>query len=372
MAVWGTPVAREDDVERRGTRRVELVDAVAALRHEVSAPDLAGARRRGDRTGRAARLAGGGRGRGRPRQRRRAGAGRGRAGHRVGRRYNPPGHLDRDRVRGRWPAASKGRPSRSTCGGRSRSSRCRSSSSSSQARFVGTRSQLRLVKELFHAGVSQRAARLVAVYGPAGVGKSRLRAEFLEYLMQLPDSYLWHPGRCLPYGDGVASGRWPRSSPPAGDRRGRSRFGCGGQAGGRAGTLGRTRRARVHLFAARRPAGVADGSAELAGGATGGSDAGELSPAGGCSSSGWPSGSAGRPGLRGHAPGPTMACSTSSSTCSTGPPSAAFSSLRPSPGRSCPSSGQKIAQDVARRRVRAPRTSATRRSTCSTRWRRCR
>ena len=72
------------------------------------------------------------------------------------------------------------------------------------ARFVGRDADLRLIKELFRAGVSRRSARLVAVSGPAGVGKSRLRGEVLEYLMQLPDRYLWHPGRCLPYGDGVA------------------------------------------------------------------------------------------------------------------------------------------------------------------------
>ncbi len=72
------------------------------------------------------------------------------------------------------------------------------------ARFVGRDADLRLVKELFHAGVSRRAVRLIAVSGPAGVGKSRLRGEFLEYLNQLPDCLLWHPGRCLAYGDGVA------------------------------------------------------------------------------------------------------------------------------------------------------------------------
>ena len=73
-----------------------------------------------------------------------------------------------------------------------------------QAQFVGRDPDLRLVKELFHAGVHGRTVRLVAISGPAGVGKSRLRGEFLAYLMTLADRYLWHPGRCLPYGDGVA------------------------------------------------------------------------------------------------------------------------------------------------------------------------
>ncbi|MGH2887634.1 MAG: ATP-binding protein, partial [Solirubrobacteraceae bacterium] len=73
-----------------------------------------------------------------------------------------------------------------------------------QAQFVGRDAELRLVKELCHAAVSRSSARLVAVSGAAGVGKTRLRWEFLDYLMKLPDRFLWHPGRCLPYGDGVA------------------------------------------------------------------------------------------------------------------------------------------------------------------------
>lgn len=72
------------------------------------------------------------------------------------------------------------------------------------ARFVGRDADLRLVKELFHDAVERRSARLVAVSGPAGVGKTRLRWEFLDYLAALPETVLWHPGRCLPYGDGVA------------------------------------------------------------------------------------------------------------------------------------------------------------------------
>ena len=73
-----------------------------------------------------------------------------------------------------------------------------------QARFVGRDADLRLVRELFQAGVGRRSVGLVAVSGPAGVGKSRLLGEFLDYPIKLPEDCLWHPGRCLPYGDGVA------------------------------------------------------------------------------------------------------------------------------------------------------------------------
>jgi predicted ATPase len=73
-----------------------------------------------------------------------------------------------------------------------------------EAPFVGRESELRLVKELLHATVERRAARLVAISGEAGVGKSRLRRELFNYIDGLADTFLWHTGRCLSHGDGVA------------------------------------------------------------------------------------------------------------------------------------------------------------------------
>ena len=74
----------------------------------TSAPRACGARRRGHRPGRAADQSGGGRGGGRPRQHRGARAGRRRPGDRAGRRHHPPGHLDRDRLRGRRSPRAQG------------------------------------------------------------------------------------------------------------------------------------------------------------------------------------------------------------------------------------------------------------------------
>ena len=54
-----------------------------------------------------------------------------------------------------------------------------------QAQFVGREAELRLIKELLHAAVSRSSAGLVAVSGAAGVGKSRLRSELLDYLTGL-------------------------------------------------------------------------------------------------------------------------------------------------------------------------------------------
>ena len=73
-----------------------------------------------------------------------------------------------------------------------------------EARFIGRDSELRLVKELFHAVVDQRRARLISISGLPGIGKSRLVWEFFKYLDGVAETFLWHVGRCLPYGEGVA------------------------------------------------------------------------------------------------------------------------------------------------------------------------
>ncbi len=69
--------------------------------------------------------------------------------------------------------------------------------------FVGRNAELRLVKELFHATVDERRARLVSVIGVPGIGKSRLAWEFLKYVDGLADEVRWHQGRSPAYGEGV-------------------------------------------------------------------------------------------------------------------------------------------------------------------------
>jgi tetratricopeptide (TPR) repeat protein len=70
--------------------------------------------------------------------------------------------------------------------------------------FVGRDRELRLVKELFHASSEERKAHLVNVVGIAGIGKSRLAWEFEKYVDGVLERVLWHRGRCLAYGEGVA------------------------------------------------------------------------------------------------------------------------------------------------------------------------
>ena len=73
-----------------------------------------------------------------------------------------------------------------------------------EAPHTGRERELRMLKELFHATEESGRPRLVLVEADVGVGKSRLGWEFEKYIDGLLSSVLWHRGRCLSYGDGVA------------------------------------------------------------------------------------------------------------------------------------------------------------------------
>jgi class 3 adenylate cyclase len=69
--------------------------------------------------------------------------------------------------------------------------------------FVGRDEELRLIKDLFHATARERRARLVSVVGIPGIGKSQLGWEFLKYIDGLADAVYWHQGRSPAYGEGI-------------------------------------------------------------------------------------------------------------------------------------------------------------------------
>jgi class 3 adenylate cyclase/tetratricopeptide (TPR) repeat protein len=207
MAVWGVPVAREDDAERAVRTALEVVDAVTAFGEEVGAPDLRA--RAGVVTGQVAALENPG------------------EGLVVGDRVNTasrvqsaaePGLVYVDEVTrqatsaaiaysnaGEHAVKGKAEPLRlwravRVLGGVGGADR----EQGLEGRFVGRDADLRLLKQLFHSALDRRSARLLAVSGDAGVGKSRLRREFYNYTDGLSHTVLWHLGRCLSHGEGVA------------------------------------------------------------------------------------------------------------------------------------------------------------------------
>jgi len=213
MAVWGTPVAQEDDAERAVRTALDLVAAVTALGDEVGAPQLQA--RVGVLTGEAAvNLAASGEGmvagdlvNTAARIQAVAEPGTvlvGEATRRASERAIAFEEAGEHPLKGKAEPVALYRAVRVTAarGGALRSEGL-------EAPFVGRERELRLVKELFHASAEQSRAQLVQVSGIAGIGKSRLAWEFFKYIDGLAEGYggaaiLWHRGRCLAYGEGVA------------------------------------------------------------------------------------------------------------------------------------------------------------------------
>jgi class 3 adenylate cyclase len=202
MAVWGAPVAQEDDPERAVRAGLELVSAVPNLGSGIQARAgvltgeaavTIGARNQGmvagDLVNTASRLqsaaAPGAVLVGEATQRAAAGAIVFEdAGEQV--------------VKGKQAPVPAWRAVRVVAerGGRNRSETL-------EAPFVGRDDELRLVKDLFHATGREGRSRLVSVVGPGGIGKTRLAWEFLKYLDGLVDNVWWHAGRSPAYGEGI-------------------------------------------------------------------------------------------------------------------------------------------------------------------------
>jgi class 3 adenylate cyclase/tetratricopeptide (TPR) repeat protein len=81
--------------------------------------------------------------------------------------------------------------------------------------MVGRETELRRLRDAYDQAVLDGSCQLFTILGPAGVGKSRLAAEFLA---SLGDTVVVR-GRCLPYGEGITY--WPvvevvKQLPPTG------------------------------------------------------------------------------------------------------------------------------------------------------------
>jgi class 3 adenylate cyclase/tetratricopeptide (TPR) repeat protein len=104
------------------------------------------------------------------------------------------------------PAAVKGKPEPLTVF-RPLASRARFGSDVTRthaAPLVGRELEKSLLIGTFERAAQQRSCQLVTIVGEPGVGKSRLCAELFHHLEDRPGLTRWRQGRCLPYGDGIA------------------------------------------------------------------------------------------------------------------------------------------------------------------------
>ena len=202
MAVWGAPVARENDAELAVRAALDLVDAVRQLGPTIQA-------RAGVLTGEAAVT-----------------IGAVNQGMVAGDIVNTAARLQSVAVPGTvlvgeptmrasskaivfeaaGPQGLKGKESPvpafralrvvAELGGRNRAEGL-------EAPFVGRDDEMRQLKDQYHATARDSRTRLVSVIGPAGIGKSRLAWEFSKYTDGLVSGVWWHQGRSPAYGQGV-------------------------------------------------------------------------------------------------------------------------------------------------------------------------
>ncbi|HEX8099266.1 MAG TPA: adenylate/guanylate cyclase domain-containing protein, partial [Actinomycetota bacterium] len=69
--------------------------------------------------------------------------------------------------------------------------------------FIGRDDDLSLLKQTFQRSLRDRSLQLVTIVGEPGVGKSRLVGEFRNHVDSLSEFYNWRQGRCLSYGEGI-------------------------------------------------------------------------------------------------------------------------------------------------------------------------
>ena len=202
MAVWGTPVAHEDDAERAVRAALELVDAVSALSPDLlaragvltgEAAVTLNAQNQGmvagDLVNTAARLQGV------------AEPGTVLVGEATRRAaesaivFEPIGDHS---LKGKTAPVPAWQAIRVVAarGGQGRTDTL-------EPPFVGRDEELRQLKEVLHAVGREKRVRLVPITGPGGIGKSRLVWELEKYIDGVAEDIYWHRGRSPSYGDGV-------------------------------------------------------------------------------------------------------------------------------------------------------------------------
>ena len=211
MAVWGVPVAHEDDAERAVRAGLELVREIETLGEELGLPGLA--MRVGIVTGEVAVTVGA----------EHEGMVAGDAVNTAARVQSvaEPGEVWVDETTrlltsgaityvdvGSHELKGKADPMPlwavravvAAMGGAQRADGL-------EAPLTGRGRELRVIKELFHGVEESGRPALVLLNGDPGLGKSRLAWEFEKYIDGLSTEVTWHSTRCLAYGDGIAF--WP-------------------------------------------------------------------------------------------------------------------------------------------------------------------
>lgn len=210
MAVWGAPLANEDDAERAVRAGLEMIEAVNQLGGQANLPGLRA--RGGIVTGEVAIT-----------------VGRVSEGMVLGDTVNSasriqsvadPGtvlvdestwraasgavafeHVGELDLRGKSATVNAWRALRVVA-----QRRGLGRSEQLEPPFVGREEEIRLIKDLLHVTSREERARLVSVTGIPGIGKSRLAWEFLKYVDGLADDVFWHQGRSRAYGEGISFG----------------------------------------------------------------------------------------------------------------------------------------------------------------------
>jgi class 3 adenylate cyclase/tetratricopeptide (TPR) repeat protein len=210
MAVFGAPLAHEDDAERAVRAGLRIIEAIEELNEEH--PDFALRVRVGIETGEAVVVVGA-----RPELGEgfvtgdivntasrlqgvapESGVGVGRGTYAATRDIFDYAELDQVTLKGKAAPVSIFH---------ARSARSRFGTDFTRVRagdLVGRELESSMLQGTFERAVRDRSVQLVTIVGEPGVGKTRQVAELSAHLEERSDVIVrWRQGRCLPYGDGI-------------------------------------------------------------------------------------------------------------------------------------------------------------------------